>query len=161
LILTGIRPKQIAEQSFQRGLLKPVDFVYVIYLLKVWGDTSMHAEVLSISNRHYRHCLKSRDDLIIHLYIEFLTAFVSKREVLGHIFGLVVASEKDDGGWKAEFQAEEKQNALDPKHASVHIVPQKQIIELFGFSSFVDHMAEVIVLSMDVSYDYKRLFHVN
>ena len=77
-------------------LNKSVDGVDVTFALKLWGDSSMHAQVVTVDIGGDGHGFERVDELFIDvLLLEFLEDFASEGKVLSHGSGLVVAAQHD------------------------------------------------------------------
>jgi len=86
---------------------------------------------------------------------------LTEGEVLRHAPTLMVASQQHHLGWKIDFDAHKQQYDLDPKNTSINIVSEKQIVDVFWGTSFVQHVAQVIVLPMNVPYYHYWFIYSN
>jgi hypothetical protein len=75
--------------------LEPVDLLDVLEGLHSWGDTPMHAEVLLGNDAANRQTVEAVHQALVDIFVILFEHFLTKREHLGHLAALVVASKED------------------------------------------------------------------
>ena len=96
-VVAGVGPQQVAEEAVERGLDEPVEFVDIFDVVELRGDSSMHAEVVSVDIGCQGHGLKGVNKQFVEFFVtEFMKDFSSKCEMLSHGAAFVISTQHDD-----------------------------------------------------------------
>ena len=117
----------------------------------------MHGKVLIIDNAGKRHGVEDIHENIIQLFIILVNYFLSKSKVLGHTPRFVITSEKNNFLRVAYLKGKKNDQNSCTKNTSVNVVSEEQVIDILGVPSLVEHVAEIVVLTVEVTNNDNRL----
>lgn len=69
MIVNGIAPKKIVQDSLRRYFPEPVDQLYLSDFFELWGNSTVHCEILLINHRTKRKHLKYSHYFLVNLLV--------------------------------------------------------------------------------------------
>ena len=128
-IVHRVRPKEIAEESLERGFFETIDAIDIGGALELWRNTTMHAKVITVDVSSDRHRFEALDEEVVDVLImELLKDFRPEGEVLCHGTRLVVSSEHYHVAWEVYLQAEEEDTDFEGEDTTINVVTKEKKI---------------------------------
>lgn len=106
-----------------RYLPKPINDLDLIYAVYARRKPTMNAEDLIVDHARKREVVEHIREVMPDSRIAvFARALGIEAIGLRHAAGFVVAADKVDAGWIAEFEADEEGDSFDAEEAAVNVV---------------------------------------
>lgn len=160
VVLDWVRPQQVSEEACSGWLFHSLDVVEVFQRFQVWRDASVYCQELVVDQSADREHIECVHEQVVCLLVVFSQHFDPKIEEGRHLPALMVSPQQQDRLRVVQFQGIYQQNNFDGEGASIHIIPQEQILCVFRIASHIKQFDEVVILAVDVS-DYRhRVFEL-
>ena len=113
----------------------------------------MESEELVVHETGDGQRVESLHEQVVGLLVILVDALSSEIEELGHLTALMVPSQHVDSPRKVKFKGVKEKDNFAGEGASIYIVSEEEVFGLLRITSDIEHLDEVIVLSMDISND--------
>jgi hypothetical protein len=117
----------------------------------------MESEELIIHETGDGEGIEGLHEQVVSLLVVLVNALGSEVEELGHLTTLMVSSQHVDCPRKVEFEGVKEEDDFTGERSSIYIVSEEEVFGLLRIASDIEHLHEVIVLSVDISNDGDRV----
>mmetsp|Transcript_19137 Transcript_19137/g.38634 ORF Transcript_19137/g.38634 Transcript_19137/m.38634 type:complete len:271 (+) Transcript_19137:1903-2715(+) len=153
LFICGVAPENVTEKSISGRFHESVDRRQLRHRPQIGRQPSMDPQKLSVDCGSNRKGVKAVHEGVVDVQVVFVFAFVSEVEERSHLSAFVISPQQPDAGGEVQLQSTKKDDALDRKRATIHIVTQEKILRVLRRSSHIQQLHEIVELSVDVPND--------
>mmetsp|Transcript_3210 Transcript_3210/g.13928 ORF Transcript_3210/g.13928 Transcript_3210/m.13928 type:complete len:312 (+) Transcript_3210:1674-2609(+) len=152
--VVGVGPQQVAHRAVVRYLLLPVDRPYLVDGCDRRGESAVHAEDAVVDDRRERQVIEDVRAVAPHVDAAVLAkALVVEAVHLRDLPRLVVAADDGDAIGVANLERHHQRDRLDRVITSVYVVAQEEVVCVRRVSAKLEHLQQVVKLSVDVADD--------
>lgn len=151
----GIRPKQIAQQSCVRNVLRSVLLVDHLQVIKIGTQSSVHNENFVIHHCANREDIEAEAKLFPYLDVVSSLALVVESVHSVDRLALVISSKQVEVLWVFYFVGEQQTNCLNGLFAAINIVSDEEEFLVAAWkSSYVEETEQIEVLAVHISENF-------
>mmetsp|Transcript_3207 Transcript_3207/g.13915 ORF Transcript_3207/g.13915 Transcript_3207/m.13915 type:complete len:312 (+) Transcript_3207:1674-2609(+) len=152
--VVGVGPQQVAHRAFVRHLLRPRELAYVLQRVQTGAQAAVRAEDLVLDSRRQGQVVEHVGDVLPHVRVAVLAqALVVEAVHLRDLPRLVVAADDGDAIGVANLERHHQRDRLDRVITSVYVVAQEEVVCVRRVSAKLEHLQQVVKLSVDVADD--------
>mmetsp|Transcript_23797 Transcript_23797/g.46757 ORF Transcript_23797/g.46757 Transcript_23797/m.46757 type:complete len:207 (-) Transcript_23797:283-903(-) len=154
--LLGVTPQEIAQKTCVGHVGRSDDSSDLVEVVEFWGEASVHTEDLLIDNRGHRQTVEAVSEGLPQLHVVPPFTFVIEAVDPVDRCALVVPPQEEKVLRVLDLVRKKQTYGLKALFASVHIIPQKEVVGFRGETTILKQPQQVVILPVDIPANFDR-----